>query len=88
MEDGKGLKQLIPDITESKYFSLDNESVFCFLRTGPKQDREDGLNMPAFPQLSTVEMTNLVNYIQQRWNSDFEELQIGEADGFKCPENQ
>ena len=82
MEDGSGLAAVIKDISNSSYFNSKNPSdLIQLLIEGRTTSREDGLQMPSFQnQLNRVEMCNLINYLNYRWASDFEEVDIMQFD--------
>lgn len=63
MEDGSGLGQLIPALTEEK-LTLDQPArLICLLRKGLPRNPQTNQQMPAQPTLSVTEMTNLINYL-------------------------
>jgi mono/diheme cytochrome c family protein len=79
MEDGNGLSQLIPPITKSRL--LGSNALGCVIIQGIQDTIRQGdsyleKNMPSFQKLSTAELTNLVNYINHRWSTDFKETTI------------
>jgi len=80
MDNGEGLKSLIPDISDSKYILGSPQDLICLIRKGIPDNRDDGLQMPGYKDLSDVEMCNLVNFLQSKWKADFEEVQIKEMD--------
>jgi hypothetical protein len=69
MEDGKGLRGLIPDLNQSPLLTASGiYSVACLIRYGIKQpDPFDStfINYPMPPlyDLSETEITNILNYI-------------------------
>ncbi|MCZ2102467.1 MAG: cytochrome c [Chitinophagales bacterium] len=79
MEDGSGLKSLIKPLNSSAY--LGDDAMVCIIRRGILDtifNDKDFLpkEMPAFKKLSVVEMANLVNYINNKWQVDFKEKTI------------
>lgn len=69
MEDGSGLRELIPSMVKSPYLTENNiYSVACMIRYGIK--KPDPLNpeievwvMPPLPELTNTEIANILNYI-------------------------
>jgi len=82
MSDGSGLVEVINDISDSKLFnSQDPTPLIKLLINGGSDDREDGLQMPSYKYvLNRVEICNLINYLNHKWNKDFVELKIEEFD--------
>ncbi len=83
MEDGSGLESLIKPLNTSKY--LNSNDLVCVIRLGildTIRNESDFLpkEMPAFKKINAVEMTNLVNYINYKWHSDFKESTLPEID--------
>lgn len=79
MEDGSGLGKLIPNLTSSSY--LGKTEMACIIAKGKTdtiwRDTTFLLNvMPDFGQLSTTELTNIINYINHKWHQPFEEKSI------------
>lgn len=74
MENGKGVGTLIPSLTESKAFTNNHEEIVCWVRNGIKAKTlgtavSGGYTMPPNEALSEIEITNILNYIQQTWHS-------------------
>ncbi|MEN7549456.1 cytochrome c [Rapidithrix thailandica] len=75
MENGEGLKSLIPPLAGSDYLTNHPEKIACIIRYG--QSGEITVNgttynqsMPGIPQLTEVEIANIINYINQQWGND------------------
>jgi hypothetical protein len=85
MEDGGGLKGLIPPINDD--FLIENRaSIPCFIRYG----QEDTLiingvefigKMDPIPTLKAVEITNILNYVNTQWGKD-KEFTIDEVQSY------
>ncbi len=81
MSDGTGLKRVYPPIKSD--FSAENfEMIPCMIKNGYKDTIQIGeiqynSAMPAFPQLSPFEITNLMNYMNNEFNFNkpFQSLQ-------------
>lgn len=81
MDDGSGLETLIKPLNNSSL--LGSDKMICIIITGI-QDTIHGENdflpkeMPAFKQLTPVELTNLINFINSKWDTNFKEKSIKE----------
>lgn len=68
MVDGSGLRSMIPHLAQS-YKRTDITQLTCLIRLG--QPSEDStvlmLSMPAFPQLTSIEIANVLNYLEWKW---------------------
>lgn len=75
--DGSGLKDLIPDITNSTYLSSNKSKFSCIIRYGiQSKDSLLIMDMPPSQNLSSFEISNIINYVNHKWNKDFEEQTI------------
>lgn len=82
MPDGSGLKQIIPSLEESSL--LGSPNMVCVIKNGIQDTimRNNGQlirEMPSFSKLSVTEVTNIINYINHRWDEDFSETTILEV---------
>lgn len=81
MKDGSGLKGLIPPLANSDYLRNKSADIACIIKYGQQgtivvNGKEyDGI-MPPNPQLSTVEITNIINYINNSWGNDLGETSV------------
>jgi len=76
MEDGQGLKSLIPPLANASYLKDYKETIPCIIRNGIKgpifvNDRTYDQEMVGIPQLNDVEINNIINYINHSWGNDF-----------------
>jgi cytochrome c len=75
MEDGSGLKGLIPPLAKSDYLATHRGELVCVIRKGQKgQIVVNGVEygqqeMLAIPKLSDFEITNVLNFISQEWGN-------------------
>jgi mono/diheme cytochrome c family protein len=76
MEDGSGLEDVIPSISNSSYFNERRDEFTCLLINGTGVARTDGLEMPSFIKLNNVELLNITNYLNAKWSTDFSEYSI------------
>jgi len=86
MEDGQGLKRLIPPLHDADFLLQNRNRIPCFIRYG----QEDTLTingvefvgkMDPIPILKAVEITNILNYVNTRWGKD-KEFTIEEVESF------
>lgn len=82
MPDGSGLEQVIPAISESTV--LGSAAMVCIIKNGIQDTiiRNNGQlirEMPSYSQLSVTEVTNIINYINHRWDKNFRETTILEV---------
>lgn len=89
MEDGSGLSEMIPALQKS---GITYSSDFvCLLYTGKRDSIFQGSTflvkeMPSFKQLSSTEVTNIINYVNHSFSPNFKEKNIleTESDLKKC----
>jgi mono/diheme cytochrome c family protein len=79
MEDGSGLGGLIPALSSSAQIGTANFA--CIIKNGLNdtifQDSTYLLKqMPAFKKFSATEITNIVNYVNHTWATNFTESTI------------
>ena len=67
MEDGSGLEQLIPGLGESTLISKYPDSLVCLIRHGLPLNPKTNQQMPPNTTLNEVELTNLINYLQEEY---------------------
>lgn len=72
--NGEGFKDLYPPLAGSDYMKKADLSIACIIRNGLDSPIEVNGKayhqpMPAFKELSEVEITNLVNYISNQWGN-------------------
>ena len=77
MQDGKGLRGLIPPLAKSDYLSNYKEQIPCIIRNGIQgeiivNDTTYNTEMAGIPELSDVQINNIINYINFAWNNDLE----------------
>jgi hypothetical protein len=81
MDDGSGLNKIIPSISKSNYLLDKDKKLICLIQNGVNPDslgfKEN--HMPSFKKLSDVELTNLVNYLQEKFNTSLIEYKLDEV---------
>lgn len=77
MPDGSGLNKLIPSLTNS-LSKLSIGDQICIIKKGNNADSLGmAMNvMPSFDKIRPAELTNLINYLNHNWNSDFKEQNL------------
>ncbi|MFZ1750890.1 MAG: cytochrome c [Saprospiraceae bacterium] len=83
MADGSGLEKLIPAIQTSKY--LGSSAMACVLKQGIRDSIFSDSSflvkeMPSFSNLSTTEVTNIINFVNHAWYPQFKEMTILEIE--------
>ena len=76
MENGQGLEGLIPPLAGSDYLQREALNTACIIRYGQEgpiivNGRRYNQPMPGIPQLTDVEITNILNYINQAWGNTY-----------------
>jgi mono/diheme cytochrome c family protein len=75
IEDGSGLKGLIPPLAKSDYLIAHKNEIACMIKYGlqtPIIVNEVVYNqqvMPANEKISAADMTNIINYILSEWGN-------------------
>lgn len=76
MENGEGLKQLMPPLKSSDFLKGNPGKVVCMIKYGHEDtvvvngEIYAGL-MPANPDLTEIQITNILNYINNEWGNDY-----------------
>jgi mono/diheme cytochrome c family protein len=84
MDDGSGLRGVIPPLAKSDYLQKYRASLPCRIRTGIQGEiivngKSYNQAMPAFPELRSDQMTNLLNYIQTNFGNKNERYTMQEV---------
>ncbi|MCB0568788.1 MAG: cytochrome c [Phaeodactylibacter sp.] len=95
MDDGSGLAGNIPPLAGSSFLQQNQEMVPCLIRNGqqgPIEVNGKTYNNPMapIPQLSDIEITNIINYINHSWGNDFGFVQFEPVRQMlkRCPNSQ
>lgn len=75
MNEGQGLAKLYPPLAKADYLALADGQLACLIRHGLKgrievNGVEYDMAMPGVPQLSAVEITNIINFLHHSWGND------------------
>ncbi len=74
-KNGEGFKKLIPPLNDPAYLDTHQDIAGCVIYFGldsaitVKGIRYEGQPMAGLPHLSTVEITNIVNYVYEKWSN-------------------
>jgi mono/diheme cytochrome c family protein len=84
MDDGSGLRGLIPPLAGSDYLTRHRGELACLIRNGQQGEIEvNGVRynrpMPGVPDLSEVHITNILNYIQTSFGNSNEPFTVQEV---------
>lgn len=63
MDDGSGLAKLIPPLTPERLTLDQPQRIICLIKNGLPRNPLTNQQMPAHPEMSVTEMTNLINYL-------------------------
>lgn len=92
MEDGSGLRGLIPPLAKADYLQTHRNELACLIRNGANGPMTvNGIaynkEMPGVPSLREDEITNLLNYIQTNFGNTNERYTFPEVEVMleKCP---
>jgi len=77
MDDGQGFEALYPSLKTDRVLGLIND-IPCIIRMG-SQDSSSLIKMLPMPELSAVEITNVINYISQDLNKSDQQMQLQEV---------
>jgi mono/diheme cytochrome c family protein len=74
MEDGSGLRGLIPPLANADYLQTHRDELACLIRNGADGPMvvngiEYNKEMPGVPSMREDEITNLLNYIQTNFGN-------------------
>ena len=75
MQDGSGLRGLIPPLANADYLKNYQEDLACIMRYGLKGEilvngKKYDTEMAGIPTLNDVQINNIINYINHAWGND------------------
>ena len=81
MQDGEGLRGLIPPLSNSDFLKKYKEQIPCIIKNGINgeiivNDTTYNTEMTGNPTLSAVQINNIINYINHAWNNELKESNI------------
>lgn len=92
MDDGAGLGALIPPLAGADFLGSHRPELPCILKYGLNDSiRVNGQlyaeKMPGVPTLSAIQVTNILNYVNQSWGNNYPVYRLDEVQAAleKCP---
>lgn len=84
MDDGSGLEGNIPPLAGADYVGTAKAEIACIIRHGQEgvivvNGISYSAPMPAVPELSDFEITNVINYINHAWGNEFGIVKLSEV---------
>ncbi len=84
MEDGTGLEKNIPPLANADYLDKHRGEIACIIRYGIQgtiivNNKIYTTTMEGLPQLTDVEITNIINYVNHAWGNDYGYIKIQEV---------
>ncbi len=84
MENGAGLRNVIPPLAGADYLQKYSEQLPCLIKNGLQGEIEvNGQKynqvMPANPQLSEADIANIINYIRNQWGNEHKFMPVSEV---------
>jgi mono/diheme cytochrome c family protein len=84
LDGGQGLGGLIPPLAGADYLNLQRAQLPCILKNGISDTllvngKIYAENMPAAAELSDVDITNILNYVNQAWGNNYGVFQLDEV---------
>ncbi|MFK8005929.1 MAG: cytochrome c [Saprospiraceae bacterium] len=91
MPDGVGLRGLIPPLADADYLKNNYDQLPCIILLGVEGEmivngKTYNQPMPAFPELATMDVALIINYINHQWGNDgkYTDFREVEANFQKC----
>lgn len=79
MEDGSGLGKLIPPLDSSRLTISQPQKLVCLIRNGKPVNPKTGQSMPPILTLNEVELTNLINFLGDKYGLEPQTVQVEEV---------
>ena len=84
MEDGTGLEGNIPPLANADYLQTHGGKIACIIRYGIQETivvngKKYTTPMEGIPQLTEVEIANIINYINHAWGNKYGFVKIQEV---------
>lgn len=85
LDDGQGLAGLIPPLAQSDYLANHRQQLPCIIRRGLADTirvngRTYAEQMAGNPELSAIQITNIINYMHEAWGNALPPFRLGEVD--------
>ncbi len=68
---GKGLRQIIPPVSDTPYLIDSLTTTVCIIQYGSTSNSPPDYTMPGNEQLSPVQIANIINFINKKWNQEY-----------------
>ena len=83
MEDGSGLLGEIPPLAGADYLGTHQDQLACLIRYGIAEEitvngKRYNQPMEGVPQLTDVEIANIINFVNTSWGNELPVVTIGE----------
>ena len=80
-DDGNGLKNLYPPLNNSDYYKDHQDKVACIVLNGFEDEikvngKDYMMPMAGFSNLTDIDLTNLINYINNAWDNNLPEVTV------------
>ncbi|ALJ01472.1 hypothetical protein DC20_14485 [Rufibacter tibetensis] len=84
LENGEGLRGVIPPLVNSDYSEKNRDVLACLIRQGIQgsiivNGKEYNQAMPGNQQLSEADLTNIINYLHKEFKSPKERVSFGQV---------
>ncbi len=84
MDDGRGLGALMPPLAGADYLEKERDKLPCIVIHGLADTivvngQVYGEKMPGVPTLSAIEVTNILNYINNAWGNQYGVFTLAEV---------
>ncbi|GGK86826.1 cytochrome c [Rufibacter glacialis] len=84
LENGEGLRGVIPPLVNSDYSEKNRDYLACLIRQGIQgpimvNGKQYNQPMPGNPQLSEADITNIINYLHKEFKSPKERVSFGQV---------
>lgn len=85
MDDGSGLRNLIPPLAEADYLETNRDQLACIIQHGQTGNivvngKNYNQGMPGFEHLSAGQITNILNYVQTNFGNNNPRFTIKEVE--------
>ncbi|MFB9864604.1 cytochrome c [Rufibacter immobilis] len=83
LENGEGLRGVIPPLVNSDYVEKNRDLLACLIKKGIQgpilvNGKQYNQAMPGNPQLTEADLTNIINYLHKEFKSPQQRVSFGE----------
>lgn len=84
MDNGQGLGELMPTLVGADYIKNNRNALPCMIRHGLQDTivvngKTYAEKMPGMPHLSDIQITNVLNYINNSWGNQYGAYRLDEV---------